>query len=135
MRPSRPLASLLAVALLAAPGFGQAAPARNIYPLKQVRAGQRAVAKSVFKGTTIESFHLEIIGVIHKFEGTRSVILARVLDGTVVKRQSGIIAGMSGSPVYLEGKLAGAIALAWSFSKEPIAGITPIEEVLAAWQG
>jgi outer membrane protein assembly factor BamB len=99
-----------------------------------VRAGQRAVGKSVFRGTKIESFHIEIVGVLHEFDGTRNLILGRVLDGPVVARKSGIIAGMSGSPVYIKGRLAGAIALAWSFSKEPIAGITPIEEMLEAWQ-
>ena len=106
-----------------------------ILPLSQVRAGQRATAKSVFRGTKIESFHIEIIGVLHKFEGTRSIILGRVLDGPVVARKSGIIAGMSGSPVYINGKLIGAVAYAWSWSKEPITGITPIEEMLEAWQG
>jgi len=123
----------LAVLLSVGTGFAHAAPARNIYPLKQVKAGQRAVAKSVFKGTKIESFHVEILGVIHKFEGTRSVILARILDGPVVARKSGVIEGMSGSPVYIEGKLAGAIAYGWSFSKEPIIGIQPIEQMLEAW--
>ena len=123
----------LAVALLVVNGFAHAAPARNIYPLKQVKAGQRAVAKSVFKGTKIETFHVEILGVVHKFEGTRSVILARILDGPVVARKSGVIEGMSGSPVYLGGKLVGAIAYGWSFSKEPIIGIQPIEQMLEAW--
>ena len=122
----------LAVALLVVNGFAHAAPARNIYPLQQVKAGQRAVAKSVFKGTKIETFHVEILGVIHKFEGTRSVILARILDGPVVARKSGVIEGMSGSPVYLGGKLVGAIAYGWSFSKEPIIGIQPITAMIKA---
>jgi len=103
-------------------------------PVSQVRAGQRAVAKSVFRGTKIESFHIEIIGVLHKYDGTRDLILGKVLDGPVAARKSGIIAGMSGSPVYIGGKLIGAIAYAWSWSKEPIAGITPIGEMLEAWQ-
>ncbi len=105
-----------------------------ILPVNQIHAGQRATAKSVFRGTRIDSFHLEIIGVMHKFEGTRNIILARVLDGPVVARKSGIIQGMSGSPVYIDGKLIGAIAYGWSFSKEPITGIRPIEEMLEAWQ-
>jgi len=111
-----------------------AEPSVPICPLSEIRAGQRAVGKSVFRGTEIESFNLEIIGVLRKYDGTRSVILARVLDGTVVKRQSGVIMGMSGSPVYVNGKLAGAISLGWTFTREPIAGITPIEEMLEAWQ-
>lgn len=133
LRPALVLAAVLAVCLPS--GWCQAShQQQGIYPLREVRPGQRAVAKSVFRGTTIESFQLEVLGVMHKFEGTRSVILARILDGPVVTRKSGVIAGMSGSPVYINGLLAGAIALAWSWSKEPITGITPIEEMLAAWE-
>jgi len=106
----------------------------DTYPLDEVRAGQQAVAKSVFRGTRIESFHVEIIGVLREFDGTRSLILGRVLDGPVVARNSGVIGGMSGSPVYIDGRLVGAIALTWPWSREPIAGITPIEDMLAAWQ-
>jgi hypothetical protein len=127
-------AILVLAILLLSMHAGPAAPARAIFPLRDVRPGQRAVGKSVFRGTKIESFHIEIIGVLRKFEGTRSVILGRILDGPVVTRKSGIIMGMSGSPVYINGRLAGAIALAWSFSKEPITGITPIEDMLQAWQ-
>ncbi len=126
---------LLATAVIAlAVTSAGAEPPVPIYPLSQVKAGQRAVGKSVFRGTKIQSFDLEIIGVLHKFQGTRSVILAKVLNGPVVERKSGIIGGMSGSPVYIDGKLVGAIALGWTFSKEPITGITPIEEMLKVWQ-
>jgi hypothetical protein len=115
-------------------GVTRSQASRVICPLREVRAGQRAVGKTVFRGTKIESFNMEIIGVLRKYEGTRSVIVARILDGPVVTRHSGIIMGMSGSPVYIGGRLAGAIAYAWGFDKEPIAGITPIEEMLEAWQ-
>jgi sugar lactone lactonase YvrE len=133
MAPLRLAAALLA-ALCLAGGLALAAPARNILPLSQVKPGQKAVAKSVFHGTTIESFHLRIIGVMPKFDGSRSMILGKVLDGPVVERNSGIIQGMSGSPVYINGKLIGAISAGWSFSKEPIAGITPIEDMIGAWE-
>jgi len=128
LRPS--LFLLLALALASTPARPD--PPRNICPLSEVRAGQRAVAKSVFRGTKIESFHVEIIGVIPKFDGTRSIILGRILDGPVVDRKSGVVGGMSGSPVYIDGRLAGAIAYAWPWSKEPIAGIQPIEDMLEA---
>jgi len=124
----------LLVGLLGLGMSAHAEPIAEIYPLREVRAGQRAVAKSVFRGTKIESFNIEIIGVLEKFDGTRSIILGRILDGPVVARESGVVGGMSGSPVYLEGRLAGGIALTWPWSKEPIAGITPIEEMLAAWE-
>jgi len=132
-RPSRTSFLLMALAILACcslPVSPESAP--GICPLSQVRAGQIAVAKSVFRGTTIETFHVKIIGVVPKYDGARSLILGRILDGTVVARNSGTIAGMSGSPVYLNGRLAGAISMAWSFSKEPICGITPIEDMLEA---
>lgn len=133
---ARPLpCSFLLVGLLALAASAAVCERTSaIYPLREVRAGQRATAKSVFRGTRIESFHLEVIGVLQKYDGTRSVILARVLDGPVVERKSGVIGGMSGSPVYIDGRLAGAIALTWPWSKEPIAGITPIKEMLAAWE-
>jgi len=132
---------LVALALSSAPVMPEnRRPARrpvggNICPLSEVRAGQIAVAKSVFRGATIESFHVKIIGVVPKYDGTRSIILGRILDGTVVARKSGTIGGMSGSPVYIGGRLAGAISMAWAWSKEPVAGITPIEDMLEAWQG
>jgi outer membrane protein assembly factor BamB len=123
------LVSLLATGAAGGPAFGL-----DVYPLREVEAGQRAVAKSVFHGTKIESFNMEVIGVLEKFDGTRSVILGRILDGPVVARKSGVVGGMSGSPVYIDGRLVGAIALTWPWSKEPIAGITPIEDMLAAWE-
>ena len=134
--PRRVGLSVVVLAALVASGVpGLCAQTRAICPLREVKAGQRAVAKTVFRGTKVESFNMEILGVLEKFDGTRSVILGRILDGPVVTRKSGVLQGMSGSPVYIKGRLAGAVALAWSFSKEPIAGITPIEEMLEAWEG
>ena len=128
--------ALVLVALIAlAEGWGYGVGRGDICPLTEVRAGQVAVVKSVFEGTKIESFRVEIIGVLHQFDGTRSIILGRVLDGPVVTRKTGIIGGMSGSPVYVKGRLVGAIAYAWPWSKEPITGITPIEDMLDAWEG
>ncbi len=121
----------VAIALSIAPSY----PERSrTFPLSEVRPGQIAVAKSVFRGTTVESFHLRIVGVIPKYDGSRSIILGRILDGTVVKRNSGTVAGMSGSPVYVGGRLAGAISMAWPWSKEPVCGITPIQDMLEAFQ-
>ncbi len=127
-RIGAPLFLLLALVVASAPV--RPAPARNICPLSEVRPGQIAMAKSVFRGTQIESFRVEIIAVVPKFDGTRSVILGKILDGPVVERKSGVIGGMSGSPVYVGGRLAGAIAYTWPWSKEPIAGIQPIEDML-----
>lgn len=98
----------------------------------EVKRGMRAVGKSVFAGTQITEFRLEIIGVMHQANSGGDLVLARVLDGPVVQRQSGIIGGMSGSPVYIGGRLLGAIAYGWGFPKEPIAGITCIRDMLEA---
>ncbi len=100
-----------------------------IYPLREVRAGQHGIGKTVFQGSKIEEFQVEILGVLQNVGPHQSVILARLSGGPLA--QTGVMQGMSGSPVYIDGRLVGAVALAFNFSKEPIAGIRPIEEMLA----
>ena len=100
-----------------------------IYPLRDVRAGQHASGKTVFSGSKIEEFQVEILGVLENVGPRQSIILARLSGGPLA--QTGVMQGMSGSPVYIDGRLLGAVALAFNFSKEPIAGIRPIEEMLA----
>lgn len=97
-------------------------------PLSEVRKGMKGYGLTVFEGTGIEKFDVEIVGVMHNIGPGQNLILARV-DHPVVDR-AGIIAGMSGSPVIVDGKVIGALAYAWQFAKEPIAGITPIDEML-----
>jgi hypothetical protein len=107
------------------------APARSVeyFPLEEVRAGQKGVAHTVFSGAEPQEFGVEVLGVLPGFPAPRqSVIIAR-LTGAQVERTS-VFAGMSGSPVYIDGKLVGAVAYAFPFSKEPIAGITPIKQML-----
>ncbi|HTR37760.1 MAG TPA: SpoIVB peptidase S55 domain-containing protein [Bryobacteraceae bacterium] len=100
-----------------------------IFPLKDVRAGQHGIGKTVFSGNKIDEFQVEILGVLENVGPRQSVILARLSGGPLDK--TGVMQGMSGSPVYIDGRLAGAVALAFNFAKEPIAGIRPIEEMLA----
>jgi len=100
-----------------------------IFPLREIRAGQRGIGKTVFSGNTIEEFQVEILGVLENLGPKQSVILARLSGGPL--KETGVMQGMSGSPVYIDGRLVGAVALAFSFAKEPIAGIRPIEEMLA----
>jgi hypothetical protein len=100
-----------------------------IFPLRDVRAGQHAIGKTVFQGSKIEEFQVEILGVLENVGPRQSIILARLSGGPLA--QTGVMQGMSGSPVYIDGRLVGAVALAFNFSKEPIAGIRPIEEMLA----
>jgi hypothetical protein len=83
--------------------------------------------RTVLQGTRLESFQVEVLGVLKNTSPGRDLVLAR-LSGIGLEK-TGVIAGMSGSPVYVEGKLLGAIAYAWAFGKEPIAGITPFAQM------
>lgn len=114
----------LALAALLAPSLRAA----ERMPLSQVEKGMKGYGLTVFEGTEVEKFDVEILGVLQNIGPGQNLILARV-DSPVVRR-AGIIAGMSGSPVFIDGKVIGALAYAWQFSREPIAGITPIEEML-----
>jgi hypothetical protein len=107
-----------------------AAPAQEILPLDQVRPGMVGVGRTVFEGTKIDEFRVEIIGVLENVAPKQSIILARLTGGPLEK--TGVIAGMSGSPVFIDGKLVGAVAYGFPFSKETIGGITPIEEMIEA---
>ncbi len=102
----------------------------EIMPLNQIHAGMRGVAYTVFQGTKPESMDVEVLGVLKNANGPKGDIILVRLGGTKAE-YTGVVAGMSGSPVYLNGKLAGALAFRiGEFSKEPIAGVTPISEML-----
>ena len=98
-------------------------------PLSDVKPGMVGQALTVFQGTKPEPFKVRVVSVMHNFLPKQDVILIRAEDPRV--EFSGIVAGMSGSPVYIDGKLVGAVAYAWSFAKEPLGGVTPIESMLA----
>src|SRR5713226_5720845 len=99
-------------------------------PITHIHAGMRGVAYTVFQGTKPEAMDVEVLGVLKNVNGPKGdVILVRL--GGKKAEYTGVVAGMSGSPVYLDGKLAGAMAFRiGEFSKEPIAGVTPIAEML-----
>jgi hypothetical protein len=103
-------------------------------PIDDVRPGMVGTGRTVFEGNQIEEFEVEIIGILRNVLGpSRNLILARLAGGPLA--QTGVIAGMSGSPVYIDGRLVGAVSYSLgAFSKEPIAGITPIEEMIEAAQ-
>jgi hypothetical protein len=100
----------------------------NFLPLKNVKAGMRGVGRTVFTGDRIDEFQVEILGVLDNIGPKESLILARLSGGPL--EHTGVMQGMSGSPVYIDGKLVGAVAMAFPFAKDPIAGIRPIEEML-----
>src|SRR5882762_7096964 len=104
--------------------------ADELLPLSQVRPGMQGYAYTIFEGDQIEKFDLEVIGVLENFLGPKQAIILVQLKGPKVEH-TGVVAGMSGSPVYLAGKLAGALSLKLGiFTKEAIAGVTPIADML-----
>jgi SpoIVB peptidase S55 len=102
----------------------------QIIPVSKIHAGMRGVAYTVFEGVKPETMDVEVLGVLHNVNGPKGDIILVRLHGQKVE-YTGVVAGMSGSPVYLDGKLAGALAFRiGEFSKEPIAGVTPIADML-----
>jgi hypothetical protein len=99
-----------------------------LLPLKDLKPGMHGIGKTVFSGDRIDDFQVEILGVLENIGPRQSLILGRLSGGPLEK--TGVLQGMSGSPVYVDGKLIGAVAMAFPFAKEPIAGIRPIEEML-----
>src|SRR5256714_342445 len=135
----------VSIALLSTDSFGQRKPentntvtvsapmAKRIspetMPVSSIHRGMRGVAYTVFEGIKPEPMEVEILGILPNMNGPKSDIILARLHGKA--EYTGVVAGMSGSPVYIDGKLIGALSYRiGSFSKEPIAGITPIAEML-----
>jgi hypothetical protein len=110
----------------------QAAPATRdaqLFPLEELRPGMKGLAYTVFSGKEPEEFGVEILGVLPGFPAPRQSAIIGKLTGANVEKTA-VFAGMSGSPVYIDGRLVGAIAFSFPFAKEPIAGITPIKQMI-----
>ena len=132
---------LIAITLLAGSisAYGQArtaktaaktnAPTQALYPLEDLRPGMKGIARTVFAGSEPQEFGLEILGVLPGFTGPRQSTIIAKLSGANVDK-TGVFAGMSGSPVFIDDRLVGAIAYSFPFSKEPICGITPIQQMI-----
>src|SRR6266567_341096 len=102
----------------------------KIITVDQIHAGMRGVAYSVFEGTKPEAMDVEVLGVLKNSNGPKGDLILVRLHGAKVE-YTGVVAGMSGTPVYIDGKLAGALSFRiGKFSKEPIAGVTPIADML-----
>jgi SpoIVB peptidase S55 len=99
----------------------------SYWNVDEVRAGMKGQGKTCIKGTKIDPFDAEVIGVLRNTSPGRDMILCRLSGANLEK--TGVIAGMSGSPIYINGKLLGAVAFAWPFGKEPIAGVTPFSQM------
>lgn len=136
------LPALVCMLFAAAAGFGaQPAPERKIDPLdlknimlvRDIKPGMKGYGKTVFRGTKIETFDVEVLGVMDKMNFGKSLILVKMNGGPITERGANLIQGMSGSPVYINGRLIGAFAYGEAFIKEPIGMVTPIEDMLDAW--
>ncbi|HXT62645.1 MAG TPA: SpoIVB peptidase S55 domain-containing protein [Pyrinomonadaceae bacterium] len=134
------IASLTCLALLIAPLCTRAqekasvistrsASGGGILSVDELRPGMKGIARTVFSGSAPEEFGIEIIGVLPGFTGPRQSTIIAKLSGKNVDR-TGVFAGMSGSPVFIDGRLVGAVAYSFPFAKEPICGITPIEQMI-----
>ncbi len=107
----------------------------TFFPLSEVRRGIRGVAYTVFEGVTPEPMEVEILGIMKNSRGPGQDMILGRLHGTKPE-YTGVVAGMSGSPVYVDGKLLGALSFRiGQFSKEPICGITPIADMLEVRDG
>jgi len=107
------------------PGSGSAEPV--FWNVDDLKIGQRGFGKTVMQGVKLEQFEAEVLGVLKNTSPGRDMVLCR-LSGLNLER-TGVIQGMSGSPIYIDGKLLGAVAYAWPYGKEPIAGVTPFSQM------
>jgi SpoIVB peptidase S55 len=108
-------------------------PSLSFMPLEDVKPGMRGYGMTVFQGSTPERFEVQILGVLSGIPNPKQNMIIALLSGPLVARTS-VFAGMSGSPVYIDGKLVGAVAYSFPFSKEPIAGITPIKSMVDVFE-
>jgi len=120
-------AALLA-ALPEGGAFAAGVPKPPILPSKDLIPGTLGTARTVFSGTAIDTFTVEILSVMHGIGPRQDLILARAVGKRI--QEIGVAQGMSGSPVFVDGKLVGAISTTWSMTKEPMLGITPVEQMV-----
>ena len=106
--------------------------APDIMPVDQIKTGMQGIGKTVVSGTKLEEFNVEVLGVMKNKGPSGDLILVRTY-GDVIDRTGGIAQGMSGSPVYIDGKLVGAIAYGWSLTDHKIGMVTPIADMLRLW--
>jgi SpoIVB peptidase S55 len=134
-RPAAWCAIVLALASVALPdrylgaALAQVAPSAATMDVSEVRPGMRGYGLTVMRGTTPERFEVEVVDVLHHFRPDQPLILIRTEHP--VFADASTVGGMSGSPIYLEDRLVGAYAYGWSFGRQPIAGVTPIRNMLA----
>ena len=122
----------LLTAALAAFGWVRLPATTSLMPVEEIKPGMVGTGRTIFEGSDLKEFKVHILGVLKNVQAPqRNLILARLEGGPLA--ETGVIAGMSGSPVYIDGRLVGAVSYSiGAFPKEPIAGITPIGEMIEA---
>ena len=103
---------------------------RDVFPVSQLKPGMRGYGLTVFKGTQIERFEVEVVGVLENALYGYPLVVIMMHGGPITERGAMVIAGMSGSPIFIEGKIVGALAYGFGFPKEPVALVTPLEAML-----
>ena len=119
--------------LIARPAQAAAPVYSDILPLSQVKPGMTGYGLTTFKGTTISRFEVTVIGILRKVNNGHDLILIRMKGGPITERGANLIQGMSGSPIYINGKCVGAFSQGETWPKEPVGMVTPIEDMLEAW--
>lgn len=122
---------LILAALILVPAASVFA-APDIIPVDEIKTGMKGIAKTVVTGTRIEEFDVEVLGVMKNKGPSGDLILIRA-SGDIIDRTGGIAQGMSGSPVYIQGRLAGAVAYGWPFTDHRVGMVTPIGDMLKLW--
>lgn len=105
--------------------------ASEIMPLTEVHPGMKGIGKTIFKGSAIEQFDFEVLGIMDNAVGPGKSLIWAELKNPILT-ETGVMQGMSGSPLYIDGKIIGAVAYGMNFAKKPIAGITPIQDILSS---
>jgi hypothetical protein len=103
--------------------------ATDILPLSEIRPGMKGIGKTIFKGSEIEQFDFEVLGIQENALGPGKSIIWTELHNPILT-ETGVMQGMSGSPLYIDGRIIGAVAYGMSYAKKPIAGVTPIQDIL-----
>ncbi len=113
--------------------FEKTSTKQQFFPLSELKDGMKGTARTVFRGSEPEEFNVEILGILPSGVGPKQDMIIGKISGGEANRTK-VFAGMSGSPVYINGKLVGAIAYAFPFSSEAICGITPIEQMISIFE-
>ncbi len=123
---------LLASAIVLLATAGMARAATEFFHLEDLKPGMKGIGKTCYQGTKPEEFQVEIIGLMRGITPGGNAVLARFSGGPL--SETGVFEGMSGSPVFIDGKLLGAVAFAFPFPKEAVGGITPITQMVEAFK-